>query len=191
MHLQPPPPGYWYTYLFLLSDRSTSPTRNHSFSVFAKSIGPCKHVFIPSPSLTPEEGGGGERNHCQYGAELIKSQTRNGMPQMMLFYFRARRWRRRVRVSRPTVSQYHLLPLRCCFYAMHHIPRITPPSSTTCLYKCENPLKRQEREGTKTKQDYGIGIVVYISSRTLGRKLNPPISTLVSVLNGDYIYIAG
>ena len=40
-------------YLFLLSGRPRSPTRNRSFSIFAKSIGPCKYVFIPIPSLNP------------------------------------------------------------------------------------------------------------------------------------------
>ena len=38
-------------YLFLLSGRSRSPTRNRSFSVFAKSNRPCKYVFIPIPWL--------------------------------------------------------------------------------------------------------------------------------------------
>ena len=40
--------------LFLLSGRSRSPTRNLSSCVFAnKSIGSCKYVFIPIPSLNP------------------------------------------------------------------------------------------------------------------------------------------
>ena len=37
--------------LFLLSGRSRLPTRQRSFRVFAKSIGPCKYVFVPIPSL--------------------------------------------------------------------------------------------------------------------------------------------
>ena len=48
----PPPPGYWHTYFFLLA----APDHLHekrSFSVFAKSLGPCKYVFIPIPSLSP------------------------------------------------------------------------------------------------------------------------------------------
>ena len=39
--------------LFLLSRRYRSPTRNRSSSVFAKSTGPCKYVFILIPSLNP------------------------------------------------------------------------------------------------------------------------------------------
>ena len=38
---------------FLLSDRFRFPTRNRSFSVFSKSVGPCKYVFIPLPSFNP------------------------------------------------------------------------------------------------------------------------------------------
>ena len=37
--------------LFLLSGRVRSPKQNHSFSVFIKSRGPCRFVFIPIPSL--------------------------------------------------------------------------------------------------------------------------------------------
>ena len=40
-------------YLFLLSGRSKSPTRNRSFSYFVKSIAPCRYVFIPISSLNP------------------------------------------------------------------------------------------------------------------------------------------
>ena len=40
-------------YLFLLAGRSRSPTRNRSFSVFAKSYGSCKCVSIPISSLSP------------------------------------------------------------------------------------------------------------------------------------------
>ena len=54
VHLLPPPPGYWHTYIFLLSGRSRSPTRNRTFSVFAKSTRPCKYVFIPILSLNPQ-----------------------------------------------------------------------------------------------------------------------------------------
>ena len=38
-------------YLFLVSGRSRSPTRNRSFSFFAQSIGACEQVFIPISSL--------------------------------------------------------------------------------------------------------------------------------------------
>ena len=40
-------------YLFFLPGRSRSPTRKRSWSVFVKSTGPCKYVFIPIPSLNP------------------------------------------------------------------------------------------------------------------------------------------
>ena len=50
-------------YLFLLAGRSRSPTRKHSLSVFAQSIGPCQNVFIsPISSFDPPYV-----SHCSVG----------------------------------------------------------------------------------------------------------------------------
>ena len=80
-----------------LSGKSRSPRRNRIFTVFAKSIGPCKYVSLPAPLLGPQS---------RFGGKLLKNLS--GLPP--------ERDCSSKRVNPPYISS--VSPISACFFAL-------------------------------------------------------------------------